>query len=267
MKLKRKIRVHSHGFLQGALFFLLCLMPACGGIVPASGPKVVSSSPSDENNTDFPLNRGLSVTFNKTMNAETLNEKTFFLHEAGIPTAIPARIATDGITARLKPLSNLKFSTSYVFTVNRGATDKAGNALSEVFAQRLTTLAAPAPGPVPDPGAGLDTEAPRILSVSPSNGASDVRLDSIITVLFSEPVDPATLTAETFDLSKGAQAKNLFLSGQMAVFEPEADLRPDEHYNVTITTGIKDLAGNALASDFIWTFSTEDDDEDEEDFN
>ena len=36
----------------------------------------------------------------------------------------------------------------------------------------------------------------------------------------------------------------------------EANLTPSTEYTATITTGAKDLAGNALAANKVWTFTT-----------
>ncbi|VAX29980.1 hypothetical protein MNBD_NITROSPIRAE01-2085 [hydrothermal vent metagenome] len=268
MKLKTGTHFQQGTFFHGLLLCSLFLIVSCGGILPESEPKIISSSPSEQNNTDFPLNRGFSVTFNKEMEQTSLSETTFFIHETGATIPLAGKIATDGITASLKPEKNLKFSTRYILTVTQAVRDLSGNSISEVFQLVFTTLAAPAPlspGSEPNPDAGLDTDPPIILSTSPSNNEFGVPLQSTITVTFNEFIDLTSLTEDSFDINKGTKAKNLFLSGRTAVFEPEEDLRSNEDYSVTITTGIKDLAGNALVSNFTWTFSTEDDEEEHED--
>src|SRR5437773_3116569 len=37
---------------------------------------------------------------------------------------------------------------------------------------------------------------------------------------------------------------------------PFSSLAPNTTYTATITTGARDLAGNALATNFVWTFTT-----------
>src|SRR5439155_22783612 len=44
--------------------------------------------------------------------------------------------------------------------------------------------------------------------------------------------------------------------GVTAIFPPSGNLAPNTAYTATIKTGAKDLAGNALASDFVWSFTT-----------
>ena len=45
-------------------------------------------------------------------------------------------------------------------------------------------------------------------------------------------------------------------AGTGAIFAPASDLTASTVYTATITTGAKDLAGNALASDYVWSFTT-----------
>ena len=42
----------------------------------------------------------------------------------------------------------------------------------------------------------------------------------------------------------------------IAVFTPTGDLAPNTRYIATVVTGIKDLAGNPLTTDFAWDFVT-----------
>src|SRR5439155_15386961 len=44
--------------------------------------------------------------------------------------------------------------------------------------------------------------------------------------------------------------------GVTATFTPAANLAPLTTYTATISTGARDLAGNALAVDFVWNFTT-----------
>ena len=43
---------------------------------------------------------------------------------------------------------------------------------------------------------------------------------------------------------------------RIATFTPTANLAPNTGYTVTITSGATDLAGNGLAGNFIFTFTT-----------
>ena len=47
-------------------------------------------------------------------------------------------------------------------------------------------------------------------------------------------------------------------SGTSAVFTPSSQLQGSTQYTATLTTAIQDLAGNAMASEYVWTFTTSD---------
>ena len=45
-------------------------------------------------------------------------------------------------------------------------------------------------------------------------------------------------------------------AGTIATFTPSAPLADNTTYTATLTTAITDVAGNALAADHVWTFTT-----------
>jgi len=71
-------------------------------------------------------------------------------------------------------------------------------------------------------------------------------------------MDPSTITAATFTLQQGTTpvAGTVNYTGTMAAFSPSAPLAPNTLFTATITTGAKDLAGNALAGNYVWNFTT-----------
>src|SRR5437867_2612466 len=71
-------------------------------------------------------------------------------------------------------------------------------------------------------------------------------------------MDPLAITPVTFALKQRttAVAGTVTYAGVTATFNPSSPLPPNTPYTATMTTGARDLAGNALASDFSWTFTT-----------
>lgn len=103
-----------------------------------------------------------------------------------------------------------------------------------------------------------DTVAPTVSSTNPQNGATGV---AVITATFSEAMTASTVTATTFTVTgpgatpvPGTVAYNA--STDMASFTPTSALAANTAYSATITTGAKDLAGNAIATNHAWNFST-----------
>ena len=101
---------------------------------------------------------------------------------------------------------------------------------------------------------------PIVNSTVPVDGATNVALDATVSATFSTAMDSATLTETTFTLAAGATAVAgtvaLSADGLTATFTPDVDLTEDTLYTATITTGAKSAAGNALAANKVWSFTT-----------
>jgi uncharacterized protein (TIGR03437 family) len=99
---------------------------------------------------------------------------------------------------------------------------------------------------------------PTVISTVPVNGSTGITIGSNITATFSEPVNPLTITTATFTLQQGATpvSGNVTYSGTLATFTPLSVLIPLTAYTATITNAVRDLAGNALASNYVWSFTT-----------
>ena len=105
-------------------------------------------------------------------------------------------------------------------------------------------------------GVILDTQAPVVSSTNPSDGATSV---AVITASFSEPMNASTITGATFGLRGpgGAVVAGTVVydpSANMASFVPIVALQDDSSYVATLTTGAKDLAGNAMQTARVWRF-------------
>jgi Bacterial Ig-like domain len=126
-----------------------------------------------------------------------------------------------------------------------------------------------------------DTTAPRVVSVTPGGGASGVGRDADVTATFSEGMDPATISGSTFKLYKvNPDRSRTPLNATVTLLETpgpgglkaELDpfgsstksLQPSTKYKAVVTTGARDLAGNALdqsprkggKQQRAWTFTT-----------
>ena len=110
-----------------------------------------------------------------------------------------------------------------------------------------------------DPAETEDTTVPTVQSTNPADDAVGVVINRSITVIFSEAMLATSLTAVTFTVA-GPGAVSV--SGEIsclqdrATFHPLANFAVSTLYHAKITGGVKDLAGNALANDFEWSFTT-----------
>ncbi|MDP9984857.1 hypothetical protein J2W14_004284, partial [Pseudarthrobacter oxydans] len=109
-------------------------------------------------------------------------------------------------------------------------------------------------------GGGVDTTAPTVTATSPAAGATGVGVTANVTGTFSEAMNASTVTSATFTLKTGTTTVPAAVSynstDRVATLNPGADLAASTTYTATIDVGVKDAAGNALASARTWTFTT-----------
>jgi len=118
-------------------------------------------------------------------------------------------------------------------------------------------------------GTTADTTPPTVVSVSPSADGTGVATNTNISVTFSEDMDSSTInentitvsfSAGTLSASDGPSSRNVAgtvsYANMIATFTPAADLAFATTFTVTVTTGVTDLAGNALAAAYVFMFST-----------
>jgi hypothetical protein len=114
------------------------------------------------------------------------------------------------------------------------------------------------PDKTPNPG----LTPPTVISVAPPNGAIGACPSTIVTATFSKAMNPATINSTTFTLTSPgtppvavAGVVTYDASSNTAIFTPSG-LAVSTLYTATITTGATDTFGNALASNFVWSFTT-----------
>ncbi|MBN1495542.1 MAG: Ig-like domain-containing protein [Spirochaetes bacterium] len=100
-----------------------------------------------------------------------------------------------------------------------------------------------------------DSTPPTVSAVSPQSGVTDVAPTSSVSVAFSEAINPSTLNETSFTISTGGTAVVGTVSNG-STFAPSSPLEPGTTYTATITTAVTDLAGNHLAADYTWSFTT-----------
>lgn len=101
--------------------------------------------------------------------------------------------------------------------------------------------------------------APEVTGTSPNNGDDLVEVWQSITVIFSMPMDTASVrAAASFDTPTRATVPvEINWMGNMAIFSPYEDLDNNTLYILTIGTGATSAAGAALESEFTLSFTTE----------
>ncbi len=109
------------------------------------------------------------------------------------------------------------------------------------------------------PAQQTDTSKPAVNSTTPAHNSVDVGTNSAITVTFNKPVYAAAINTQTFILLKNGTvpvAGSVTCVGATAHFSPAGNLSAGSTYSAIVTTGVKDLSGNALAASYTWQFTT-----------
>jgi hypothetical protein len=111
-----------------------------------------------------------------------------------------------------------------------------------------------------------DTTPPIVTSGTPASDATQVDTRAAVTVTFSEAMDAATINSNTIVLldagSNPVPAQVTYSSSSFtATLTPNASLSTNSRYTVLVKGGsadprVKDTAGNPMASDVSWSFTT-----------
>ena len=263
---------------------LAVFMAGCGGgNTPYSGggpalpgdttPPTVRSTDPGDTATGVGTNSKLVANFSEAVDPATCTNTTFTV------TSASGTVSCAGKTATFVPTGALT-AGAHTATLTTGIKDLAGNALAATT-WNFTTGAA-------------DNTAPTVTSTDPADTATSVPVSTNITATFSEAVDPATATTTTFTLTQLQSTGpgcaftppdddpcpapppspplidgTVSSTGSVATFVPTITLKTwstnpnppsnggliTPHYMATVTTGVKDLAGNPLAIDHAWSFT------------
>ncbi|MCR8913404.1 DUF3494 domain-containing protein [Marinobacter panjinensis] len=209
---------------------------------------VTSTAPADTQK-GIGTNSKVVAVFNKGVKSETVNQTSFTLHGAG-ETAIVGAVSYDADTktASLTPTSNLADSTVYTATLTTDVEDAAGDSLVENVVWTFTT------------GLGEDKTAPTLNTDATTPKDGDPQLDTDpgvllnvkLNIVFSEAIDPDTVTAQSIVLTNKVTNNVVtgalsFINPTTVVFSPDANLDADTLHTLTLNTSITDLAANPLA--------------------
>lgn len=108
------------------------------------------------------------------------------------------------------------------------------------------------------------SDPPQVLNISPNDGDTNIPVNTNISVIFSQPMDSATIEGTTnFILKKGTidgdnvtGAVSYNSSTYSAIYNPDDNLEPETIYTVSLTQKIKSSDGTPLVRDYEWTFTT-----------
>jgi subtilisin family serine protease/methionine-rich copper-binding protein CopC len=227
-------------------------------VADTKAPKVSSFSPVD-GSSNVNVSTNITFTFNEAVKAGSgsiqirAGSSTGTIVES-FDVLSSSHLTFSGNTLTIDPTANLASGTHYYVTLAKGTViDLAGNSYAGTTSYDFTTVTS-------------DTVAPTVTSFSPSDGSSNIAVNTSITVIFSETVKAGTgsieihagsatgALVESFNVTTG---DHLVFSGKTLTIDPVSDLSYGTHYYVTFTSGtVQDLAGNSYAGTTSYDFTT-----------
>jgi hypothetical protein len=102
---------------------------------------------------------------------------------------------------------------------------------------------------------------PAAVDFYPSEGATSVPVNVVVSVRFTRQMDPSSITTSSFTLRDHLNAivpatVKFDTATKVATLDPTADLLVDSLYSVALTTSIRGADGSALLKFYTWSFAT-----------
>ncbi|MDD2278804.1 MAG: ice-binding family protein [Bacteroidales bacterium] len=99
---------------------------------------------------------------------------------------------------------------------------------------------------------------PTIVSSDPLSNQTDVARNKVISITFSEAMDPTTINTSSFTLKQGTTqiVGVVAYSGVTATFTSSSTFNAKSNYTATITTAAKSIKGKTLGKNHAWNFTT-----------
>jgi hypothetical protein len=219
----------------------------------AAPPVVISTFPApDAENVD--LNALIAVFFNEKLASGSISDRAITVSLDDIE--ISGQVDYDPLFNTIRFLPSHAFEPEKRYTVTLQSpsgdgdpiTDTAGHPFDSDVRWEFTTRGSE------------DNTAPQVIATSPLNGATDVGLQTQISILFSEPMDPESLTQGVFQLSsdQGAISGRIAYDAQARTLSliPDSDLKAATVHTAYISNQGADLGQNSILGAYTWQFLT-----------
>ena len=208
-------------------------------------PRVESRTPA-RGAESVRIDSEIIAVFNKSMNPESFNSNTFIVkHADGV---ISGSISFTDQTAIFTPSNYLPPLTEITVEIRKEVHDFYDFNLEDDVIWTFKT------------GTLEDIKGPYIISRSPQPEAVNVVRNAHVVAEFNEPLDPATVNNDNFQVLLNGESivGSVHYSNNVAWFVPQNYLASFAEYEVVITTGIADPMGNFMENEERWTFATAD---------
>ncbi len=214
---------------------------------PDVTPPTVQSTTPASGATNVPTNVVPTAIFTEPIPASAIHGSSFTLRPTAGGANIYGSASYQSGFASFSPAVALASGTEYTATIANTVRDFAGNAMLAAYTWSFRTA--------------VDSTLPQVISVTPSNNATNLPTDATtVVVTFSEPMNTSTITTSSFrvaDAGDFSLAGTFKTTGNTTTFTPATTLTGNMTYKVTLSTAIRDLAGNSLNQETVSLFTTQ----------
>ncbi len=243
--------------LLSLLLVFSFLLISCGGQTPSplSTPSPLPVAPTvpaaphllehrPASGERLALDGFIELVFDRPMNPRTTESAFAWSDSNGL--SIAGTITwPDSRTLRFQPSRRLVPSSTYIVTLTTSATSAEGQPLTEPIRLEFKTV-----------------ESLLVAQVFPPPDATDVDLNTTITVIFNRPVVPLTIAEEQTEfpqpltIQPAVPGSGQWLNSSVYVFQPEKPLISGTAYLVSVDAGLADTLGMSLEESYVWRFTT-----------
>ena len=182
-------------------------------------------------------NTPVVLTFSKPINPITVNRDSFRVYLQASNTYFAGNYVVQGAKVTFVPTSLIPANAVIQVAVSN-VFDYAGNT-NQYGAFSYTTA-----------GTG-DTAAPTVTSITPNTNATNVGVNTSVTITFSKSMNPGTLASNNLGVFSGSSRLNYsgpYISSDNTSARLDMNLPAASTITVTASSAITDLSGNALAN-------------------
>ena len=212
---------------------------------PANTPASAQAVNPFPNATNVPLNTILQVQFNQPLQAGTVTcngstgSVTLFQSSTNTYLTPNCTVIGGGQVINIAPTSNLASGSQYQVKVSASVTNTKGVPV-QAFASNFTA------------GTAVDNAAPTIVSEAPSNNATSVGTNALVSVNFNKAINPVSVTGSTIQLSGGSVTEvpssiSFTPDYTRVTIVPQAPLPPSTVMTLAVT-GVLGQAGTTVAT-------------------
>jgi YVTN family beta-propeller protein len=221
-----------------------------GSTTDTTSGTITLASPT-QGSTNVPTTTSIVAQFSKRLNPASVGPNSFLVYAPGNEAiagavTVTTSITTSGLT--FTPTAPLPANTTITVYVgyNGPISDYAGNTFNSLYNATFTT------------GSGTSTTAPTV-SMTPAPGSTGVGPNAVVTLTFSESIDPSTINSQNFSLFNGSVSLNPYISASTddrTVSLTGISLPYGATITAVVSTAVTDLFGNHLANPFQGSFTT-----------